>query len=217
LSFTVSRVAANLPEYVDRTATFTGVIVVLSLLIGRPPISSYRAVDRSVLSFGALWWAGSLALTVFLPVRSSLYACLPSVGIALMGAAIIAAVWPFVPTRRQRLALWIGLLLPFVLWPVYHARNGRWVREAELSSETIKDLQEVAKEHGSSATVLLKDDASERPSLVSTFGSTLPAAVRVMVSPQMIASIDPPPVALPRPERFDAEFQLQGGKLIRIR
>jgi len=119
-------------------------------------------------------------------------------------------------TVSRRLAVWVGLLLPFVLWPVYHARNGRWVREAELSSETIKDLQEVAKEHGSGATVLLKDDPSERPSLVSAFGTTLPAVVRVMVSPQMIAWIDPPPLAaLPRPERFDAEFQ--GGKLIRIR
>jgi hypothetical protein len=40
--------------------------------------------ERRALRFAALWFVGFHALTVFLPVRSSLYAVLPSLGSALI-------------------------------------------------------------------------------------------------------------------------------------
>src|SRR5262249_28285032 len=133
LSFTVPRLLSNLFPYADRSMTFSAVIVLTLAVLGA--VTHVRLLDseRSALWFGGLWLIGGFALTVFLPVRSSLYACLPSVGVAIAATALAAAIWREIPQTRQSAAIFIGLILPFSLLPVYQARNDRLVSEAELS------------------------------------------------------------------------------------
>ena len=220
LSFTLSRVLDNLPGYFDRTATFTLVVLALGAVVCRPAWSALRRADVRMVAFGAIWWVGTLAITVFLPVRSSLYACLPSIGIVLIGAALVTAAWPAVTPDRQRRAVWAGLLLPFALWPLYYTRNRPSVREAELSARTIQTLQDVARERGGGVVVLLNDDRSVRPTLDNAFGTVLPVAVDLMVSPRLTAWIDPPPVdaalaGLQTPSHIDVRYALRNGELVK--
>jgi len=149
--------------------------------------------SRSILWFGAIWWIGALAITVFLPARSSLYACLPAIGAAFVAATVIVECWSFVTPIRRRNAVIAGLAVPFLLWPVYHARNRVSVREAELSARTLHELQRVALAHGPGFAVVLVDDRSGRPSLDNSFGTGLQEAADLMVTPRILVWTDPPP------------------------
>ena len=84
--------AANALEYLDRACTFSR--------DRRDRRASDRlaapgddAGVRRVLVLGAIWFAGTFALTIFVPNRSSLYALLPSAAPALVGRVSVAAAW----------------------------------------------------------------------------------------------------------------------------
>ena len=77
-TFAPAVVARNAFEYLDRGATASlAVIAIAAVATGvRPSIDPRRG--RLLLAC-ACWFAGGYGLTLFLPVRSSLYAVLPSV------------------------------------------------------------------------------------------------------------------------------------------
>ena len=213
LSFTPARVAANLPAYFDRSATFSAAVLLLWLALCRPPLRSIRPARWSIVRFGVAWWIGTLALTVLLPVRSSLYVCLPSVGIALIAASLIVGTWPSVPVQRRRHAVVAASLLPFVMWPILFSRGRPSVREADLSAQTIDALRRIAPAHPG-ATVVLNDDRSQRPSLDNVFGTLAQEAVDLTVSPHVTVWIEPPPAdaalaGLTRPPHFDVTLTLR--------
>jgi len=219
LGFTPARLVSNGPAYLDRSATFAGAVLLAWLAIVRPPTSEVRPLNWSIFRFGTLWFLGTLAVTVFLPVRSSLYACLPSVGVALMAAALIAGTWPSISSHLQRRAVCAGLALPLLLWPVYNSRNRNSVREAELSTQTVRALQRIASEHGEGAAVLLRDERSHAPSLDHSFGTLVQDAADLMVTPPIKVWIDPPPVdavlaGLQPPAHVDIVLTLRDGRLI---
>jgi hypothetical protein len=144
---------------------------------------------------------------------------LPSAGVALMAAALIAGTSPSISPHAQRRAVLAGLALPIVLWPVYHSRNRNSVREAELSAQTIGALQRVAKEHGEGSVVLLRDDRSQKPSLDNAFGTLIQDAADLMVTPPIKVWIDPPPVdaalaGLQPPSHVDIVLTLRDGRLL---
>jgi len=221
-SVTLARLADNLPEYIDRSATFATVCVVLFALIARPPFRRLTPSVSRIIRFGACWSAGMLAITVFLPVRSSLYACAPSVGVALAAAALVADSWSSLPVRRQRLTIVAGLALPLCVWPLLSARARNAVREAELSTATIAALRAVAAEHGAGTRVLLRDDRSRKPSFAGAFGTLGHEAADLMVQPPIRVWIDPPPdhadlAGTLRPWHFDAVLVLRDGAIVRER
>src|SRR5262249_24466619 len=77
----------NIGEYADRALTFPAAVAALAWIVLRP--SSERApMSRAVVICGAAWIAGGYGLTMFLPVRSSLYACFPSARACLIAADI---------------------------------------------------------------------------------------------------------------------------------
>ena len=216
--FTLARIVSNAPAYLDRAATFPVAVLLSWLAIVRPARSAVRPVNWSILRFGALWFVGALAITVFLPVRSSLYACLPSVGVVLMAAAVVAGTSPSISTRVQRRAILAGLALPLLLWPVYYSRNRNSVREADLSARTIAALQRIASEHGEGTAVRLRDDRSHRPSLDHSFGTLVQDAADLMVTPPITVWIDPPPndaalAGLQPPSHIDIVVTLRDGRL----
>jgi hypothetical protein len=221
LRFTVDRVLDNAPAYLDRTVTFSAIaLLIFWLVTGATSLSSSQA-HRRALVFGLIWWAGGLAVTIFLPVRSSLYACFPSVGIALMSATIVTQAWPSVPLARRGRAALVGIAFPLACWPVYHARNRPSVQEAELSSRALAMLAQIARSHPAGTVVLVKDDRSERPSLEDAFGTLLQQAVDLSVSPAMTVWMVPPPAdvalaGLKPPTHVDVTLALRHGALVDV-
>ncbi len=79
-------------EYLDRTCTFSAIVLIVAHLIAwhRPVMTP--AVGR-VLLLAGMWFAGTFALTIFVPTRSSLYALLPSVAPALVTGFLLQQLW----------------------------------------------------------------------------------------------------------------------------
>ena len=216
--FSAGSIATNALQYLDRTATFAAVVALFWLLLTRQrlPLTSR---SKQVIVFATLWWTGTLAITVLLPVRSSLYACLPSVGVALMVATSLTESFSLVPTVTARRAVAAGLLLPFLLSPVYDSRARRTRMEAELSTTTLATLQQVATRLGPGTSVRLFDNRAERPSLLNPFGVSIQEAADLMIRPHIAVWIEPPPddaalAGLTPPPHFDIDLSLQNGKII---
>ena len=91
-TFDPFRVVTNAGEYLDRACTFSALaVIVCALLAWRRPAWTPRV--RRLATLALIWLAGGYALTVFLPVRSSLYACFPSMGMAMLAALLIESIW----------------------------------------------------------------------------------------------------------------------------
>lgn len=167
-AFAPDVVARNLYEYLDRSATFAvGGLLFLWAFARRSWVPD--AARRRVVWCGLVWFACGLAITIFLPVRSSLYACFPSAGASLAAAAVVAGWLEAMPPARVRRAAVAALLILAALMPVYHARNRRWVEIADLSRATIQTLAPCAK--APCDALLLEDDLRTRRNFTSTFGS----------------------------------------------
>lgn len=136
-AFTISPplIARNVLEYADRTGTVAATVSLILAVACRMRRIQFAGSERDALLFAALWIPAMFALTVLLPVRSSLYALLPSIGGAVAVGAIASAVSRARPDvfAKSMLAL---LVVAAVLVPVYRSRNVRWVMLAEISNES---------------------------------------------------------------------------------
>lgn len=209
-------------EYADRAATFPlGLVLLAALVVGAWPRPAAGA--RRVLTLGLVWLAGGYGLTVFLPVRSSLYAVFPSVGSALAGAALLGALVSAADERaRRRLALAATVAL-LALVPLLHSRNLRLRRTAELSARTLAAVSRAAPELAAGTPLVLRD-ADARVNLRSAFGTLAETAVRLHTG---VAGahvwIEPPPSGWrgaglhPPGEGPRVEFELRNGELVRVR
>jgi hypothetical protein len=164
----------NAQEYADRACSLSAVVlvVVFALVRSRPPLTRDQ---RMFIGRCICWLIGGFALTIFLPVRSSLYALFPSVGVVLAASMIVSTWWPQVSPAQQRALVSAALLVPLALFPVYRARSARWVLNAQLSSSVTTQLVEVASDPNVRA-IVLQDDRSTRANLANAFG---PAAADV--------------------------------------
>ena len=133
LTFEAGHVADNVLKYLDFAGTFPAAIVVLgAALAGVLPRPSRS--QRRIALLGLAWAVAGYAITVFVPIRSPLYACFPAVGTSLAAATLLAATWSRATTPARSRLVAAGLLLPFLLLPVYWARNVRHSRGAESVS-----------------------------------------------------------------------------------
>ena len=216
--FDAGRFGENVLEYLDRSATLAAAVAIVALAIAwrRPRI---EPAERRVLAAMAVWTAGLFAITVWLPVRSSLYALTPSVGPAIAAALIAAQAWASVSGRARRLAVAaVAALLPLALWPVYHARNQRLANEARLSAEVMRTLSRHAYAARPLTGVVLVDDPHARPSLYHAFGSLLPDAAALAFGRPIPVSLD----NTPEPNLSQAvpdgpatrRFRLENGRLV---
>jgi len=222
LQFAVSRFLENVVQYGDRSMTFAAAVVLAFWVIARPGIRSLGRETRRAVLFAAAWWIGGFGITMFLPTRSSLYAVFPSIGTALAAAAIVRDGWDRAGTRQRRAAIVAGLCAPFLLWPVYAARNRPAVREAELSARALQAVQESATAAGAGAGIVLRDNRSERPSFDNAFGTLVQDAADLVVRPRVSVWIDPPPTdaahaGLTPPDRVDVVLALRDGGVVRVR
>jgi hypothetical protein len=140
----------------------------------------FTSEERRITSLGALWFACGYAITVFVPVRSSLYAVFPSVGACLAAAVVVGALMPSRP-GRVRTALAVLSLVPLLLFPVFRARNESLVAPAELSTTVLGDLRRATAALPGGARIVLIDDPISRFNLDTAFGALFPDAVALVL------------------------------------
>jgi hypothetical protein len=168
--------AFNVFSYLDRSATFSlAVALAVMLAVRRRPHldrDSYR-----LIAMCAIWFAGGYALTVWLPSRSSLYVCLPSVGVVL-----IAAMWlSRLVERARRVALVPTVAVLFavtiVAMPIWWSRNERLLVPARVSAAVLPQLTRVVASQPAGTTIVIKDGENPLENIAIAFGAMLPEAV----------------------------------------
>jgi hypothetical protein len=191
--FTVrpSVVGRNILEYADRAMTFPAAVAVLTLLLlqvrSREPWFS-----RSVALCGAAWIVGGYGLTMFLPVRSSLYACFPSVGACLIAADGAARRWPLATAAAHRRVAIAGITAVIALTPVYLLRNRTTVANAKFSSVVLHDLAQATSAVPEGTTVVVVDDRARRPNIETAFNMALSEAFELTSGRRLNFWVEPP-------------------------
>jgi hypothetical protein len=193
LSFDLRHILSNAGEYLDRSATFSLVVALLLTLIARR-LPSVGVRNRRIMLFGTIWLFGGYAITVFLPVRSNLYACFPSVGVCLASAIWISLLLSGhrpIPLRHVLAGL---LVVAVATVPVYWLRNQRWITAASVSTAALKQLGAVVPALPLGSTVVVYDRSDNvRESLEGAFGTLLPEAVTLTTKRSDLAFwIEPP-------------------------
>jgi len=172
-------VLRNLREYVDRAATVP-MVVSLIMLAAAGLRGRLTDMERRTLLWTAVWVPACLALTLFLPVRSSLYIVLPSVGTALAAAAVASRTIRLAPRAFARVAIAL-IVVALACVPVYRARNRRMVAEASLASRTMTVVGDVTQRADTKGGVVAFIDNRAAPTTFeASFGGAVDDAVVVM-------------------------------------
>jgi len=213
MTLDVSSLSRNLAEYADRSLTFSSLWIILAMVWfqRRPGVGDDL---KKILVFGGLWFTFGFALTVLLPVRSSLYVVFPSVGAALCAATVVADITLHAPKDRSRKAVLAAMCLLVALVPVYWSRNARWTNLAELSYAVVAHLQRESRGWGDRPTVVIVDDITTRVNLTNAWGSLVPDVSALTLGPAVELSV------LPGGESSrnlaDFVYQLKGNDLVRL-
>jgi len=209
----LSAIAANLLQYADRACTFPLAIALVVALAARAvPKPDDR--ERAWIALGVAWLVCGYAITLFLPVRSSLYACFPSVGAALAATALVSAsARDLSEAKRSRLLFAAGLLAALLV-PIYWGRNVRWVEPAKVASRVLRAVRLIARDAPESVLVF-QDDPSTSNNLSGAFGGLLEDAVRLASGrPELRVWLEPPPPgSQPAPLGPRRTLRLRNGEL----
>jgi len=184
-------IARNIREYADRAMTFPAGFALLAVLVlrGRRPTPW---VSREVAWCGAAWIVGGYGLTVFLPVRSSLYACYPSAGACLIAADIAARRWQTAAPRMRQLAVAASIVIAVALVPVYVMRNRTSIANARFSSTVLQSLDAATASVPDGQTVVVIDDRSRRPNIETAFNVALNDAFELVAGRRVRFWVEPP-------------------------
>lgn len=148
-------VIRNAGEYLDRSATLTTAAVLLAMLVyrTRPTLGA----GRNVLAMLAVWMVGMFAITMWLPVRSSLYVVCPSIAAAIAGALVIEGMRA--ASRRPLLTFEPVLAVLLVASiPVYQMRDDLRVEAARVSQRTLTEIERDLPALPRTGMVVLHDD-----------------------------------------------------------
>jgi hypothetical protein len=215
---TFGQFVRNVLEYADRSSTFATVSLLLAFVCARrwAPIETD---DRHRLRLALAWVICGFGITAFLPVRSSLYAVMPSVGVSLAAATLIMHVTrPF--TVSQRLRLWAGyLVILTTLLPVYWSRNLRWTSLAELSQQAIAEVQSHVRSNTRVVNVTVAERQISRVHLGNAWGTLLPEISDIYFDGQIILRVVPFSSlvdGMPNSESIQKPFVVLDDRAIRI-
>jgi hypothetical protein len=214
-TFDPSHVATNIIEYADRSMTL-GTLLLIATVLALRRLPAPTTGEWRIVWMGAVWLVLGFAATIWLPVRSSLYAVFPSVGFALAVATLVTAtVRHAEPLHAWRVAM-AGLMLPFLLLPIYWQRNVRWTELRTLSTATIRAIQADALPR--ETLVVLEDDLSHRANFRHVFGPLLHEAAALHFDNRLALWIEPPPPeidqsARPSHSAHVVTFRLVGGRV----
>jgi hypothetical protein len=149
-------VARNIWEYLDRSATVVVVALALAMLIAfrRPTVTT---AERPVLAMLAVWWLGMFAITIWLPVRSSLYAVCPSAAAAIAGALLIERMRAASAPRLAHFE-WVVAALLVAAIPIYQVRDDLRVEAARVSDRTLHAIEGDLPRLPATGVVVLHED-----------------------------------------------------------
>jgi hypothetical protein len=186
----------NAIEYADRALTLAAAVSLALAAAARRLRSGFLDAERRALLLAAVWIPASYVLTISLPLRSSLYALLPSIGGALAAGACAARAARDAPIAFQRVAVClVGAAMLAV--PVYRARNQRWVEPADLSARIVREVRAAADRHPGGGLIVFADAPGTSTNFDSVFSSLADAAVRLTLGPAWRGALatppDPPP------------------------
>jgi hypothetical protein len=186
-------VARNVLEYADRALTTSVLVLIVAWIVLRPRGDSRERAPLTprIIAAGAVWILGGYALTVFLPVRSSLYACFPSVGGCLIAATICQQWWTAANDRARVRALVAAIVLTVIAAPIHAARTHRLVSQADVSQRVWTELLSLTRDLPDGSTVVIQDDMSRRANIHSAFGSMLDIAYELKTSRRIHFWLEP--------------------------
>jgi hypothetical protein len=184
--------AKNAREYLDRTFTLPAIVVLAAWACLRPESGRSRGrMNRPLLVASLVWVVGGYSVTALVPVRSSLYVCLPSVGACLMAAEICRVLWTAAADRSRHRALVGAILLTLISAPIHHERTHHLVRESELSHAVWTALPVLAPEAPSGSTVVIHDDAAAEDNVRTVIGGFLPDAYELHTGRRVAFWLEP--------------------------
>jgi hypothetical protein len=191
-TFEAAHVFKNIKEYADRAGT-TAILAMLGavIVLGRARPFWDQHV-RTLVVLGIVWVAGGFAPTILLPVRSDLYACLPSVGVCLIAAAVGERLWSGASEQKRTRLLAVAIIAVIAATPIYVARTGRWRRLEQFSATAMRDLAALTAAVPEHQTVVIDDDMTTGFNLSSAAGSLLSAAHLVVTGRDLRIWIEPP-------------------------
>jgi len=205
----------NAVEYLDRGATWPAVTAVLMFLF-TPAGTSFDEVERRVIRFGVVWFVLMFAITVFLPVRSSLYAVAPSIGTALAAAAFASRAQRTAPYRFARVST-VLIVAAAALIPVYRMRNQGLIGPADLSTQATAELQRAAHLRPGAREIVLIDEPGAAVTLEDAFGALAPDAVHLFVSPDVLVRTGDIKSAIDGTKEDVMVLRLRDGRLVQDR
>jgi hypothetical protein len=207
-------VLKNVAQYLDRGGTWPAVTAAI-IAIGVRTRRALNDDERRVIRVGVLWFLAFYAITVFLPIRSSLYALAPSMGSALAAAALAARAWREDPRRFGRVA---GALVAVValLLPVYRSRNHGFVEPSDLAAQSLRTIRDAARSRGQRGTIVIVDHTEEPVTLNDAFGNLFTDAVHLFVGPQWSGEIVQATSTRTSGDDDALVFELRGGGLIQV-
>jgi hypothetical protein len=223
LSLAPALLVRNVAEYADRAGTLSAAAsVVMLLLVARAPQRDspdggagrrwFSGEERHALMFAALWIPAMYALTVLLPIRSSLYALVPSAGCALVAGACASRALRASPVRFARAAAAL-LAVAAALVPVYWDRNERWVAPADLSRHVMESIQATTSSFPAGGRVVLVDQREAGVGLDEAFSQLFPDALALYAGDAWIGQVVQPGTALPVDEQTTIAYELRDGTL----
>jgi hypothetical protein len=207
-------VTANLGQYLDRSATLAAAALVCALLVyrRRPRLSPS---DRPLVAMLVAWWAGMFAITIWLPVRSSLYAVCPSIAAAILSAMLIDRMRE---ASASRLPLEPVLaLLVVASIPIYQMRDDLRAEGARVSQRTLHEIAHDLPALPASGVIVLHEDPAA-PVFAEAFGDLPAEALRTRFDREWDARIvsDPQPVrSSSAPSDVIAEYWIRNGTIER--
>ena len=214
-TFNPAHVATNVFEYADRSMTLA-IGVIIAGMIAFATMPRLDREDRQRMLMGAVWLIGGFAVTIWLPIRSSLYAVFPSVGVAMLTGVVLTAILRGASDQRAWRLATVMLVLPFALLPVYWSRNVRWTELRDLSKVTIRTIQ--ADNLAPQTLVVLEDDLSTRANFRNVCGALVPEASALIFRNQVsLWMVAPPPeltgVARPTHVMKTVSYRLVNGRV----
>ena len=203
--------AGNALEYLNRGATVFVFVTAMAWAVYRP--RRFELSGRLVAA-GAAWFIAGYTLTVWIPVRSSLYAVFPSVGTALLCAGAVDA-FRSASASRPSADAWLAAALASVLAlvPVYQRRNDRWVEPARLSARAIEAMA-ANPPPGIRGTVVFEDEDVRFASFTAAFGDFAGDAVHEATHRALAARIENGGARWAGP--IAARYKLTRGRIDRV-
>jgi hypothetical protein len=177
-------VLRNLREYLDRAGT-VAILVSLAMLIAarvwgrRSEPTGLNDAERRALVWTAMWVPACFALTLFLPLRSSLYIVLPSAGAAVAAGAVASRTMRLASAAFTRVAIAL-ILVALACVPVYRARNRGMVRQAALASRTMAAIGQETQRNPQGGVVAFIDNRAAETTFEASFGGAVDDAVVIM-------------------------------------